>query len=828
MRAINRVLEKIKFNAWGGYLFAIVMVILATWFKQLAQPNVIPADVPILYILAIVLTAFFFGLGPSILGCILSVVAYDYYFIVPLHSFLSFHVQEVPILIILLFVGVVISFLSSRLRKKTEEATREAVVRKQSEAELISYRGHLEELVKERTAALEKANQDLTREIAGHKQAEERLLQSEERLERSQEIAHLGSWELDLTNNHLSWSDEVYRIFGLKPQEFAATYEAFLEAIHPDDRAAVDIAYSSSIHEGRDTYEIEHRVINKATGEVRYVHEKCQHARNENGQVVRSIGMVHDITERKEIEEALQKSYDRLETRVQERTADLAEANKSLAKIIAEHKLARESVNTERRRFNEVLEMLPVYVVLLTPDYHVPFANRFFRERFGESGGKRCYEYLFKRTEPCEICETFKVLKTHKPLHWEWTGPDGRNYDISDYPFTDVDGSPLIMEVGIDVTKQTRAQEDLRQAHDELETRVQERTRELSETRDYLDNLFNYANAPIIVWNPDFEITRFNHAFERLTGRSAEEVLGGKLDILFPEDSHDESMRHIREATSGERWEVVEIPIMHKEGNVHILLWNSANLYAGDGKTVVATIAQGQDITERKKTEQLKDEFIGLVSHELRTPMTVINGSLRTALSKGISPEDKELLLQNAIEGAGSLSAILENLLELSRYQAGRLQIHTETVQIPTIAKSVIADLKTRSEDRTFLMEFPADLAAVQADPVRVERILYNLLENAVKYSPEKSVIKVFARKDKKMIVAGVTDKGIGISREDQGRIFELFERLGEKSRAEGLGLGLMVCKRLVEAQGGQIWLESEPGKGSTFYFSLPMDRKAA
>ena len=134
------------------------------------------------------------------------------------------------------------------------------------------------------------------------------------------------------------------------------------------------------------------------------------------------------------------------------------------------------------------------------------------------------------------------------------------------------------------------------------------------------------------------------------------------------------------------RWEVVEIPIKHKDGTVHILLWNSATLYAQDGKTVIATIAQGQDITERKKAEQLKDEFIGLVSHELRTPMTVITGSLRTAMSEGISLEDKDILLQNAIEGAGSLSAILENLLELSRYQAGRLQIHTETVNIPEIA----------------------------------------------------------------------------------------------------------------------------------------------
>jgi PAS domain S-box-containing protein len=798
---LSKTLENIRFKFWRGYLFAVVLVILSTLLKSIAQPDIIPPDVPILYILSIVLTASFFGLGPSLLCCVLSVLAYVYYFLPPTHT-LSFRINVLPVSLVFFSVGLIISYLSSRLRKKTEEATREADARRQNEAELIKYRGRLEELVRERTAALERSYQELTQEIDAHKKDEEALRQSEERLKRSQEIAHLGSWELDLTKNSLTWSDEVYRIFGLEPQEFGATYEAFLDAVHPDDREVVDDAFSGSVKEGRDSYEIEHRIIREKTGEVRYVYEKCQHVRNASGQIIRSIGMVHDITERKEIEEALQKSYDVLETRVQERTAELS---------------------IERQRFNDVLNMLPAYVVLLTPDYHVPFANRFFEERFGKSSGKKCYEYLFHRTEPCENCETYKVLKTNASHHWEWTGPDGHNYDIFDFPFSDVDGSPLIMEMGIDITEQKRAQEALLKARGELEKRVRERTAELSETRDYLDNLFNYANAPIIVWNPDYKITRFNRAFERLTGRKAEDVLGTKLDILFADDSRNESMRCIYETTSGERWEVVEIPIIHKDGTVRILLWNSANLYAQDGKTVIATIAQGQDITERKKAEQMKDEFISLVSHELRTPMTVITGSLRTATSAGISPEDKEILLQNAIEGADSLSAILENLLELSRYQVGRLQLHTEAVNIPSIATSVIQRLKSRAEGRKFRLEFADGLPQVKADPMRVDRILFNLLENAIKYSPDKSVIKISVQKDRKMVVTGVSDQGIGISPEDRGKLFELFERLDSGSRSQGLGLGLVVCKRLVEAQGGQISVESEPGKGSTFYFTLPV-----
>lgn len=232
------------------------------------------------------------------------------------------------------------------------------------------------------------------------------------------------------------------------------------------------------------------------------------------------------------------------------------------------------------------------------------------------------------------------------------------------------------------------------------------------------------------------------------------------------------------------------------------------------------------DISEHKRIDRMKDEFIGLVSHELRTPLAVIIGSLRSAMSAGVSPEDAHELIQNAVEGAESLAAMLENMLELSRYHAGCLNLNIAPITISSAARSVVQKLKGQGMHQHFTLDFPDNLPLVKADLLRVERVLYNLIENATKYSPRDSEIKVSGQKEGDFIITRIIDQGGGISPSNQDKLFTPFEQLhNDINRTSGIGLGLAVCKRLVEAQGGWVKLSSESGKGSTFYFALPIHR---
>jgi len=235
-----------------------------------------------------------------------------------------------------------------------------------------------------------------------------------------------------------------------------------------------------------------------------------------------------------------------LQRKVALRTAELARAT--------------EALQLERQRLFDLLQALPVYVVLLTPDHRVPFANRFFESRYGTARGRSCHDYLFERAKPCEICRTFDVLKTREPVSWAWTGPDGRDYEIHDFPFTDSDGSPMILEVGIDVTEANRAKQALREANQLLEQRVAERTADLEQARQEAERINDLLrttmdNSPALMSYVDHETRyrRVNEVYQRWFGLSQEQVVGRSMREVVGEYVWPSLAGHVEKALAGER-----------------------------------------------------------------------------------------------------------------------------------------------------------------------------------------------------------------------------------------------------------------------------------
>jgi two-component system, OmpR family, phosphate regulon sensor histidine kinase PhoR len=303
---------------------------------------------------------------------------------------------------------------------------------------------------------------------------------------------------------------------------------------------------------------------------------------------------------------------------------------------------------------------------------------------------------------------------------------------------------------------------------------------------------------------------------ERIVGRTFDEALGLALGAGAP--------FRFKDIVGGRLGSMTEL-VAKRQGQNYYYLLNYRPLVIGDRP--FGYIIDFVDITERKKAEQIKDDFIGMVSHELRTPLTVLIGALNVARTPGLPDTDVNELLDDAEYSADSLNHLLTNLLELSRAQADRLTLNREKKDLAGVIQNVIDENFRVIKDHAIKVDIERRPLYAVVDRLRTKQIINNLVSNALKYSPKGSEVIISARKDTSEVVVKVRDFGSGIAPEDLQRLFRPFERLGQSSTTKpGLGLGLIVCKRLVEAHGGRIWAESELGKGSVFSFTLPVAPK--
>jgi signal transduction histidine kinase len=233
--------------------------------------------------------------------------------------------------------------------------------------------------------------------------------------------------------------------------------------------------------------------------------------------------------------------------------------------------------------------------------------------------------------------------------------------------------------------------------------------------------------------------------------------------------------------------------------------------------------------SERSLNEgnRLKAELISTLAHEMRTPLTSIKGYSTALLMEEatFAPRTQYEFLQIIDEETDVLQDLIRDLLESSIIDAGLLKLEPQPVRLPRLATDVVTDAARRHSSCRFVVDFPATFPLVDADPRRIEQVLRNLLDNAVKYSPESSVIVVRGEIVDSDAILSVADQGVGIAPADLNRLFEKFFRVktGLSRHVVGSGLGLPIARTIVESHGGRIWAESQVGRGSTFYFTLPL-----
>lgn len=378
----------------------------------------------------------------------------------------------------------------------------------------------------------------------------------------------------------------------------------------------------------------------------------------------------------------------------------------------------------------------------------------------------------------------------------------------------------------------------------QLEEVVEERTHSLAESNGLLNSVLDAArDVSIIATNRDGLITLFNSGAERILGYSAKEVVGRETPEIF--HRAEEILARVVEVEQkiGERLppfkaivhraaqgdqDISEWTYIRKDGSTLPVELVICPIYGSDSrKTGFLGIAT--DITERKRVDRIKDEFVATVSHELRTPLTSIVGSLSLLhhQEKANLPEQSHTLLQLAIRNADRLAALINDLLDISKIEAGMLELNMGCCSLgPLIYESIELQKSYAAQfDVTLRADISDSDLSVHVDASRLQQVLSNLLSNAIKFSPKEGVVVVRMESKGDKARVSIEDEGQGIPEDFQPRLFDKFTQAdsSDSRSAGGTGLGLSICRELMEQMQGQIGFSSEPGKGTVFWIELSL-----
>ncbi len=348
--------------------------------------------------------------------------------------------------------------------------------------------------------------------------------------------------------------------------------------------------------------------------------------------------------------------------------------------------------------------------------------------------------------------------------------------------------------------------------------------------------IFQHSTDGILTVDNALRIIDFNPAMERLTGWREKEVLGQfYFTVLRPQDRYGNDLgledSPILQAFAGREVVNREMVICARDGQRFTVAVTASCVRSVRGEPMNG-ILNVRDLTRERQQEEQRSTFISVISHELKTPIAIIKGYAST-LARSDTRLDASALRSRLVaieDEADRLDKLVGNLLYASRIQANGLQMDISALDLGPLIRSVVRRLRAKVPNVVMTLSIPANLPGVIADRDRIEEVLLNLLDNAIKYSPREPHITITCYATGEEVIVSVSDTGMGISVRDQEQIFDRFQRAGAASTQQttpGAGLGLYISRAIIEAHGGRIWVESTLREGSTFSFSLPREEKA-
>lgn len=358
------------------------------------------------------------------------------------------------------------------------------------------------------------------------------------------------------------------------------------------------------------------------------------------------------------------------------------------------------------------------------------------------------------------------------------------------------------------------ANEELRKAY-----------RELASEKAKVETLIDQMASPVIATDADNNIVLINDAAEEALGIRAGQAIGHDAIAVIPVPAVAALFAVDLEQCGGRVVEELEVEC--EDGSMAVYQASLALVHGPDGQVMGKSLVM-TDVTEFRELDRMKTDLISFVAHELNNPLSTIVGwaSLCRRRLRGGQYEQTEHPLEIIERQARRTERLVQDFLNLARLEAGRpLDFQFEPItNLAEIVQQVIELEPRRRDDHRFVVDIPTDLPPVYADRNKLEEVLTNLISNAVKYSPDGGTIRVSAEPDGEWVRVSVSDEGVGIPPEHLRNLFEKFHRVPgeERARVPGTGIGLYLCRQLVEGHGGRIWVDSQPGRGTTVHFTLP------